>query len=177
MNTVSVGHIYNHADQPMMATSENELTPLRDLEHVGPYTPNSRTTLSSMVGFSSWTVHMIDAVKNYRDRVVELEKMVGEARHDQNVAQKELHAQKTVYRQLGEALLEEANKRNWCSQYNDFADTWNLPKRTLNFRARVEFNFCASSRDEAKILLRDSLDNLPDELVEVRPEVEYVDEV
>lgn len=67
---------------------------------------------------------------------------------------------------LGEALREEAERRGWCSEYDDFAEQWDLPKCTRGWAVTITLTVSARGEDEAiefvkeHISLRDHTDGV-----------------
>ena len=58
---------------------------------------------------------------------------------------------------LGQALLEKAEEKEWCSEYDEFADEWDLPRRTRSYEVNVQFTVTARDDDEAEEMVRDGL--------------------
>lgn len=50
---------------------------------------------------------------------------------------------------LKQALLEKAVDKDWCSEYDEFAEEWDLPLRTRQYTVTVEFLVDATSEDDA----------------------------
>lgn len=59
---------------------------------------------------------------------------------------------------LGQALLEEAERRDWCSEYDDFAQEWDLPTRSHNYTVTVTVQVEARNADAAADLVRENVD-------------------
>lgn len=60
-------------------------------------------------------------------------------------------------KRLGEALLQEANDRNWCGEYDTFAEEWDLPKRTSEWEVTMTVRVTARDEDDAVEFVRDSV--------------------
>lgn len=65
-------------------------------------------------------------------------------------ANAEVQQQKTFFKNLGEAILEEADRRKWCEEYDEFASQWGLPTRTREYDVIVRFRVLARSTEEAE---------------------------
>lgn len=58
---------------------------------------------------------------------------------------------------LGQAILEKAEEKDWCSEYDEFADEWDLPRRIRSYEVTVQFAVMARDSDEAEEMVRDGL--------------------
>lgn len=58
---------------------------------------------------------------------------------------------------LGQALLEKAEEKDWCSEYDEFADEWDLPRRIRSYEVTVQFAIMARDSDEAEEMVRNGL--------------------
>lgn len=65
-------------------------------------------------------------------------------------ANAEVQRQKTFHENLGQAILAVADEREWCEEYDEFADRWNLPTRTREYDVTVRFKVLARSTEEAE---------------------------
>lgn len=65
-------------------------------------------------------------------------------------ARADAEQQRTFFKNLGEAILEEADKREWCEEYDEFASQWGLPTRTREYDVIVRFRVLARSTEEAE---------------------------
>lgn len=61
------------------------------------------------------------------------------------------------YEALGEALLEQAEERDWCSEYDEFADEWDLPRRKRPYEVTMKVTVLARNDDEAEELVESSV--------------------
>lgn len=59
---------------------------------------------------------------------------------------------------LGQAILEEAERRDWCSEYDDFAQEWDLPTRSHNYTVTVTVQVEARDEDAAADIVRENVD-------------------
>lgn len=50
---------------------------------------------------------------------------------------------------LGEALLQEAIQRDWCSEYDEFAKEWGLPTRESEYHVTMTVRVSARNEDAA----------------------------
>lgn len=51
---------------------------------------------------------------------------------------------------LGQAILEKANEHDWCSEYDEFAEEWNLPSRKREYRVTMYVTVEATNEDQAR---------------------------
>lgn len=51
---------------------------------------------------------------------------------------------------LGQALLEKAEEKGWCEEYEEFAEEWDLPKRYKEFWVTVVVPVDARDREAAE---------------------------
>lgn len=58
---------------------------------------------------------------------------------------------------LGEALLQEANDRDWCSEYDNFAEEWDLPKRVAEYDVTVTVRVLARDEEAAIDIVREEV--------------------
>lgn len=72
---------------------------------------------------------------------------------------------------LGQAILEKAEYHDWCAEYDEFAEEWDLPQREKDYvvHMTIPVDTRATSRDEAEERVQDWYDNyvrgsLPPEL-------------
>ena len=64
-------------------------------------------------------------------------------------ARADVQQQKTFIRNLGEAILEIADEKNWCEEYDEFAERWGLPTRLREYEVTVQLSVLARSKEEA----------------------------
>ena len=58
---------------------------------------------------------------------------------------------------LGEARLEKAEEKDWCSEYDEFAEEWDLPRRFRTYEVTVTFAVLARDSDDAEELVQNGL--------------------
>lgn len=97
---------------------------------------NSSAELVATPGSELWVKKMVEFRNNLAS--------------DLRNAKADVQQQKTFIENLGEALLAEADKREWCEEYDEFASEWGLPTRTREYDVTVRFRVLARSTEEAE---------------------------
>ena len=130
-----LGHLYRQPDGTILIAEDNGLHPI----HGGPgrYMTGS-TVIHGIIGSENWNAAMLQARTTLLASFEE--------------ANRRRQAIQTKYDNLGEALLEEAERRGWCSEYEEFAEEWDLPKRTRDYVVCINVVVNAKDGDEAKEL-------------------------
>ena len=59
--------------------------------------------------------------------------------------------------ELGQAIRAKAIEHEWCSEYDTFAEEWDLPKRWLNFGVTMTVTVTASDEESALEMVRDAV--------------------
>lgn len=134
-------------------------TTLQDLVDTNTVTATpQQVTLLEMPGTPAWTDRMA------RVRATAVRTLAG--------AQKQLHDKNDHLERLGQAILEQANEREWCEEYDAFAEEWGLPKRTSEWEVTMTVRVTARNEDDALAIVRDniSLDSYSTEGVNNSPE-------
>ena len=65
-------------------------------------------------------------------------------------ANRKRQAMQAKYDNLGEALLAKAEDHGWCSEYEEFAEEWDLPKRTRDYEVTITVTVNAANAQEAQ---------------------------
>lgn len=65
----------------------------------------------------------------------------------------QLRFERQKYEELGQALLQQAIEKDWCDEYDQFAEDWELPKRTREYTVTVEIPVRATSPENAEELV------------------------
>lgn len=134
--------LYNHSDNVMIAISDHLLVPVTetgDTKHVA----NEATELLALPGTAVWINHIVD-IRNSLARDVANEKALSQR-------------QKTYIENLGQAILREAINRDWCEEYDEFAEQWDLPTRFSEYDVTIAVRVRARNREEAADLIRGEL--------------------
>jgi hypothetical protein len=96
------------------------------------------------------------------------------------------HAHARDIKLIGETLIEEANKRQWCSEYDEFVSrlngrlTYDLPVREfekeviLTYTVKVSFNVSATNDDDAVTAAQELAEEFLDNADEI-DEYDYED--
>lgn len=92
--------------------------------------------------------------------------------HSFENAQGELRDKINHLERLGEAILERANKRDWCEEYDTFAEEWDLPKRITEWEVTMTVRVTARNEDSAIEIVQDnvSIDRYTTEGIDNSPE-------
>ena len=134
--------LYSHHGNIMIAFTETDVIPIAatgDTKHVA----NGATTLLCDPGTDEWVERMV-RIRNSLARDVANERA-------------SLQQQKIYIDNLGEAILEEAIRRDWCEEYDEFAEEWGLPKRYAEYDVTVSVRVRARDSEEAADLIRGEL--------------------
>ena len=62
---------------------------------------------------------------------------------------------------IGEALLEKAVEKEWCEEYDDFAEEWDLPKRDKEWEVTITVKVSARNEDAALELVKGNVSLQP----------------
>lgn len=149
--------IYSHYGLVRIAVNESHL-----MDIVGTdgqrHMPNADTELLEMPGTEGWVDRMVRArnalvtdLRNTRAEVISLN---------------------TRWENLGEAILEEAINRDWCGEYDAFAEEWGLPTRARDYEVTMTVTVKARDEDAAIAMVRDqvSIDRWSTEGIDEDPE-------
>lgn len=137
--------LYNIHGRVYIALSNNrELVPLVG-DRSSPITPSADTLVTHIADpkTDEWVMRMVQALTNTNT--------------DYLNEQRSLSALQRYHELLGEALLEKAEEKDWCSEYDEFADEWGLPRRTRSYEVSVQFTVMARDSDEAEEIVEDGL--------------------
>ena len=142
LTEVLVHHgIYNHNGIFRIAIMDNTLQDLTgaDTFQVTP----GEVTLVEVPGTTEWV-----------DRMARMRRVLNR-RADS--AENDLRVKNEYIETLGQALLEEAERRDWCSEYDEFAREWDLPTRARDYEVTMTVTVQARDEDEAQTLVRDQV--------------------
>lgn len=138
--------LYIHNNLLHIATSPSEAEPLRvdPLSEKGSALPPvAELTLYASPGTDLWTERMVQ----FRTMMLEdAHRLRGYVKDARNYANR-LEAN---HEQLGEALLAKAEEHDWCDEYDEFAEEWDLPKRMRDYEVTVTVRVRAKSGDDAE---------------------------
>lgn len=137
--------LYNIHGRVYIALPNNrQLVPLMG-ERGDPFTPSADTEVLHIADpkTDEWVLRMVRALTDTNaDRL-------NEQRSNRNL-------QNYVDR-LGQAILEKAEEKDWCSEYDEFADEWDLPRRIRSYEVTVQFTVMARNSEEAEETVQDGL--------------------
>lgn len=142
LTEVLVRHgIYNHNGVFRIAIMDNTLQDLAgtDTFQVQP----GDVTLVEAPGSEDWITSMVRIRSNLNRRA--------------DSAENDLRVKNEYIETLGQALLEEAERRDWCSEYDEFAREWDLPTRARDYEVTMTVTVQARDEDEAQTLVRDQV--------------------
>lgn len=86
--------------------------------------------------------HLQAEVEGLRQRISTRDRNLTQMREANGQLQQHIYS-------LGEALRNEAIRREWCAEYDAFAEDWDLPKRILNFEVTMTVTVTASDEESA----------------------------
>lgn len=152
-----INAIYRHYGRAMIAVTRNEMILLSDVGDT-KYVANDATELLARPGSEDWIDHMV-RIRNSLARDVAHERA-------------SLQQQKTYIENLGEAILEKAVEKEWCEEYDKFAEEWGLPLRFAEYDVTVTVRVRARDSEQAADLIRGELgfDSYHDDVID-GPEV------
>ena len=134
--------LYSHKSIVRIATDDNHLVDLTgDVDFQD--TPNEETRLIALPGTPDWASRMITARIAAFRKIQQLTRVNNE--------------RNTYIKGLGQALLEEAINRDWCSEYQEFAEEWDLPKINKTYVVTITLTVSARDEDAACDLVRDAI--------------------
>lgn len=142
--------IYERASELYLATDPNHMVGLLDPEET-PVLTQVGDTLHLRPGCEDW-VHKMVAVRR-NDHALQL----NASRYTAHLFT-EVKNMRDYIQRLGEALLEKAVDKDWCSEYDDFADEWDLPKRTREFEVTMTVTVIAANDEEACTVVSNQCD-------------------
>lgn len=164
--------LYERGHELLLATSDKTLTGIMD-PTMASRTVSDNDRLFMAVGSEDWCVRMVAvrdaAMRQIQAATTELDQ-VKEARDQQeNVLRGRITRETDGLRgqlksiqqhleNLGQALLEQAVDKDWCSEYDDFAEQWGLPRRFRDFAVTINVRVSARDEDTALELVRDQVD-------------------
>lgn len=127
-----------------IAVDDRRLTPIAgDNTHAAGVYPADQIEPLEAVGSEEWVNRMV--------RIREI--LIRDLTNERN----ELRNLRDHLEGLGQALLEQAEDRDWCSEYDEFADEWNLPKRTRSYEVTVTLTVTARDEESAEEWVRESM--------------------
>lgn len=134
--------LYGMSGLVVIAIDDKTYAPLmREVQH--PYEPSENTELIAEPGTEEWVYRMTRArTALVRDLTNERTMLSNVQEHLDN---------------LGNALLEEAESRGWCSEYEEFAQKWDLPTRIKEYDVTMTVRVSARDEDEAQSLVSDEV--------------------
>lgn len=118
-------------------------------------------TLQAIAGVDTVTVNPQEVTlleqpgtTDWQDRMIRIRTSL--VRDLENV-RNDLKARNDHLEALGQALLEEAKSRDWCGEYDTFAEQWDLPQRTTEWEVTATVRVNARTEDDAIEILKDGV--------------------
>lgn len=108
--------------------------------------PMSDIRLYARPGSELWVSHML----KFRGEMLEYSEKI---RQQLIQTQDQVRGLEESYESLGEALRDKAVEHDWCDEYDEFAEQWNLPSRTREYEVTVTVRVLAKSDDHAEELV------------------------
>lgn len=134
--------LYEYNGILMIATSGTQFRRVFSSEVVDA--PVEGVHLKALPGGEEWSQHMVDlqraAIKDLENERRELNRMY-EWRAD-----------------LGQAILAKAEEHDWCEEYDDFAEEWDLPQREYEYDVTVSVRVRARNEERAEELVSENID-------------------
>lgn len=145
--------LYNHFGQVMIALDGETMVPVAGPDTTKYVQGTESPTLLAHPGSNEWTSKMASV----RHRLV----------RDLAAARAEVSEKQTWIDNLGEALLAEATERDWCDEYDEFAERWDLPLRLKEFNVSMNVLVKARGSEAALDYVREnvSIGEYDDEVV------------
>lgn len=143
--TVTVDALYLRGGNIFIAVSDTHLEGLTDPD--GDQIPaTSEFTLYASPGTPTWHSQMVTLRRSLTN---DLKRSYQELQRHRD----QLRFERQKYEELGQALLQQAIEKDWCDEYEQFAEDWDLPKRTREYTVTVEIPVKATSEEEAQELV------------------------
>lgn len=143
LTEVLVRHgIYAHRGVPLIAVDDFTLQALTGTDTV--QVSLSDVDLIEEPGSPAW----VDRMARLRTGVV----------RRLNTAENDLQNREAHFQALGEAILAEAEKREWCEEYDAFAQEWGLPTRIKEWAVTIEVRVKGRSEEAALDFVRGQVD-------------------
>ena len=118
---------------PLVGDRSNPITPSAEIEVIHIADPKT----------DEWVLRMVRALTNTNT--------------DYLNEQRSHRYLRDHHERLGQAILEKAEEKDWCSEYDDFAEEWDLPRRTRPYEVEVQFTVMARDEEEAQEMVENGL--------------------
>lgn len=150
--------LYQYHDTIYIAVSDEVLADLMDGETISPHP--SQVTWFAGPGDDVWVSRMM------RARTLLIRRA--------GVAEMGLREKVDHFERLREAILEVAEAKDWCEEYDAFAEEWGLTPRTKEWEVVMAVRVKARNEDDAVSIARDgvNLDSYNNDAVMADPRYE-----
>lgn len=148
-----VNALYNRFGMTLIAIDETHLVLVMTTDNV-KHEATDEHKLIARPGTEAWVIHMV----NLRDSLA----------RDLHNERAELRSKDTWIENLGDAIRDKAIEHDWCSEYDEFAEEWDLPKREYEYDVSMTIRVTARDSDAAVELVVEnfSLGSYGDDVVE-----------
>lgn len=142
VSTLIRNALYSHYGVVQIAVDEEYFVGIAD--STGMKTaPNSRSELLEGPGTQGWV-----------DRMVRLRTSL---LTDLANARAEVQQLNTRWENVGEALLQQAIDRDWCAEYDAFAEEWGFPTRVAEYDVTMTVRVSARSEEAALEIVQEGV--------------------
>lgn len=154
-DTVTAVHIETHCLYEVAGRKVIAVTPthLADLNYPASKAfpvPSEGVTFVGMPGDEVWNKTMADTRETLACALSHTQTTLEQARENLVAAQRQ-------YELLGEALLAQAEQRDWCAEYDEFAAEWDLPTRIKNWEVTMTVTVEARTDDDAREVVQNAI--------------------
>jgi hypothetical protein len=134
-----VNGLYNLNGTVCIAINPTHLSPLFNANGSTLHKASGAENLMADPGTDEW----VDRMTRFRTRVLT----------DLSNDRSERDRLQTYVTDLGAALLAEAERREWCEEYDAFAEEWGLPKMASEYEVTITVKVQAKTEEEATELV------------------------
>lgn len=136
--------LYVHYGTVCIAVNETDLLPLGRPTGSNYYlATDGATEHYATVGSDTWIAKMVEQ----RDALA----------RDLENEREDLRRRMDYIHNLGQAILEKADEHDWCSEYDEFAEEWDLPRRKREYRVTMYVTVEARDEDQAREIVQDEV--------------------
>ena len=153
--------IYMFRGRVAIAIDESRLTYLTDPDVEPEEKGDGEVGTIALPGTDEWITRMVNARTHLARELVAARTRSGQLG--------------TYLQGLKEAILQKAVENDWCSEYDEFADEWDLIRRVNEFQVTVTVNLTARDSDAAREMVEQwVVANREDDLISVCYDVNEV---
>lgn len=146
LNPLVPNAIYEHFGRVMLAVDMEYMVLVTESSNGDKRTLHMRTPETKLL--------CLPASDNWVDRMLGIRNsLIRDLTNERNA----LSAIQNHLDRLGQALLDKANDHDWCEEYDQFAEEWDLPSRMSEYLVTVTTTVRARNRDEAVEAVSDDI--------------------